>query len=187
MFLEFLDTVVNYHPSLQSINTTTGSTATGLLGVDSSTCSWFPKSSIIISSSSSAHRNYQQLTQQYDYALEKLQLSDYIEQRGAERISELFLAGTYNAYVKESNSKMPPTHISVNYLVNPSTCWLKSEYNKLYDDHKIGTCTSRADPLIFKDKGVAAIPFDPNSHPVSSKVVDRADMSWWKQITTAFG
>lgn len=101
----------------------------------------------------------------FNAGLERRRLQEYTKQHSVDRVNTLFLAGTYNPYVRDS--PLPPIHLNLNYLVDPIATKLAWEYRNLYDEHKEGPCEKRADPLIFP--GVAAIPFDPNSHPVPSE------------------
>lgn len=101
----------------------------------------------------------------FDAGLERRRLQEYTKSRSSERINSLFLSGSYNPYVRDS--PLPPIHLNLNYLIDPTAAKLGWEYRSLYDEHKEGPCENRADPLIFP--GVAAIPFDPNSHPVPTE------------------
>ena len=97
-----------------------------------------------------------------------------MSQRSEERVNTLFLGGSYNPYIRDS--PFPPTHINLNYLIDPKSISMNSEYSQLYDEHKEGPCETRADPLIVP--GVARFPFDPNQNPISTETTE----PWWKLI-----
>ncbi|KAJ1439396.1 hypothetical protein B484DRAFT_415865 [Ochromonadaceae sp. CCMP2298] len=141
--------------------------AEGLLSNEHSpaSCAWIPanahRAGIAASLSTHARKNERWWAPQYAFELEKRRLHHHVTTRGAERVNALFLAGTYNPYIRDS--PFPPTHINLNYLVDPSAVAANRAYKQLYDEHKEGPCDGRAEPLVIP--GVAAIPFDPNQHP----------------------
>jgi len=117
---------------------------------------------------------------QYNFAMEKRRLLQHMKQRSTDRVNSLFLAGSYNPYVRDS--ALPPTHINLNYLLDPQALALGSTFDRLYDSHKEGPCENRADPLILP--GVATFPFDPNQHPVA--VEEKGGEPWWNSIVEFF-
>jgi hypothetical protein len=93
----------------------------------------------------------------YQVEVLKQELTTVVDQH----LNKLFLDGLYNPFVRMY--PFPPTHVNVNYLVNPADLRTYAEYRNLYDEHKDGFAYGRADPLEFP--GVASIPFDPNQLP----------------------
>lgn len=94
------------------------------------------------------------------------------------RMKEMCLDGKHNPFIRSSS--LPPTHLNINYLFNPLAVIDNVELNRLYDEHKPGFANRRADPLSFS--GVAAIPFDPNNHPV----VKDSHVSLWQFLKNYF-
>lgn len=92
-------------------------------------------------------------------------LREFLRQRSEDTKTAMFLRGEYNPYVRET--PLPPIHLNVNYLVDPRAVLAGREVRRLYDEHRDGPCLNRADPMYFP--GVAAVPFDPNQHPVSTE------------------
>jgi hypothetical protein len=87
----------------------------------------------------------------------------------------LRLQGSYNPYLRVS--PWPPTHINVNYLMDPRTVGSNMGYSSLYDFHKEGSiATNRADSLLIP--GLAAVPFNPRELPVPPK-----EKPWWRIIS----
>lgn len=102
----------------------------------------------------------------------------YLKERRDDTVDSMFLAGTYNPFIREQG--FPPIHINLNYLIDPSALVYSAAYDKLYDEHAIGPCDSRADPLHIP--GTARFPFDPNSHPTPTEV----EIPWWKIVQEFF-
>lgn len=90
----------------------------------------------------------------------------------------LQLQGLFNPFIREYF--FPPTHINLNYLIEPSAIATGLEYNKLYDKHIDGYVENRADPLIFD--GVANTPFDPNKKPTYQQKTE----SVWEAVKDFF-
>jgi hypothetical protein len=106
-------------------------------------------------------------------------LNEFLRQRCEDTQHRMFLSGEYNPYVRET--AVPPTHINVNYLLDPRTLVADRELRGLYDSHKDGPCESRADPMYFP--GMATVPFNPNQHPVSTE----KGTSWVNVVKDFFG
>lgn len=91
--------------------------------------------------------------------------SDIIRQQlqdiANEYTNKLFLEGLFNPFIRTHS--FPPTHININYLLNPGAISNFVEFSGLYDEHKEGFAYGRADPLRFP--GVTLVPFDPNELP----------------------
>ena len=102
---------------------------------------------------------------QFSIAFEQQCLQEFLKQRMQDTQSSLTLSGAYNPYLRDTD--LPPIHINVNYLLDPKAVAAGLEYRSLYDEHRVGACEFRADPLLFP--GVAAVPFDPNQNPVSTE------------------
>ena len=90
-----------------------------------------------------------------------MQLQTELKERCIDRERTLFLQGSYNPYIRDV--PWAPTHININYLVDPRAVALGMEYNKLYDEHVDGPA-NRADSLWIQ--GVTKVAFDPNDHPI---------------------
>jgi hypothetical protein len=90
-----------------------------------------------------------------------MQLQTELKERCIDRERTLFLQGSYNPYIRDF--PWAPTHININYLVDPRAVALGMEYNKLYDEHVEGHA-NRADSLWIQ--GVTKVAFDPNDHPI---------------------
>lgn len=106
----------------------------------------------------------------FSSTLEMRKLQSDLAERCADRVRSLFLQGAYNPYIRDF--PWAPTHININYLIDPRAVALGLEYNKLYDEQVEGI-VNRAEPLLIK--GVAKVAFDPNDHPVPKE-----NKSWWK-------
>lgn len=106
------------------------------------------------------------------FAFTSVQLESDLKERIADRVRMLFLQGAFNPYVRDL--PWAPTHININYLVDPRAFALGLEYNKLYDEHVEGP-VNRAEPLWIR--GVTKVAFDPNDHPVSLE-----KNSWWTTL-----
>lgn len=103
-------------------------------------------------------------------------LKDDMKEGIEERIRFLLLEGRYNPYLRRY--PFPPIHLNLNYLIDPRTLLVNKEYGPLYDEHKEGITTNRADPLWLP--GMSRLPFDPSEHPVPKE-----NRRWW-QILVAF-
>ena len=132
----------------------------------------FSRAKTLFAANTAARRMSRLLRPQFDFSLEEHRLRRLVQQRVRDRVDALFLAGAYNPYVRDS--PLPPTHINLNYYLDPRGLLLNREYNRLYDEQRAGPCEQRADPLRLP--GVAAFPFDPNAHPIPSE----RDEPWWK-------
>jgi len=100
-------------------------------------------------------------------------LRSYLSDACKDREKLLFLQGTYNPYIRDK--PYPPTHININYLIDPRAISAAAEYEKLYDEQIDGPTVNRANPLLIP--GVARVPFDPNEHPVP-----KDQRSWWNML-----
>ena len=100
------------------------------------------------------------------------QLETDLNERCAERVRVLYLQGAYNPFIRDL--PWAPTHVNINYLVDPRALALGLEYNKLYDEQVEGP-VNRADPLWIR--GVTKVAFDPNDHPVPKE-----SKSWWQVL-----
>jgi hypothetical protein len=103
-------------------------------------------------------------------------LKDDMKEGIEERIRFLLLEGRYNPYIRRY--PFPPIHLNLNYLIDPRTILVNREYGELYDEHKEGITTNRADPLWIP--GLSRLPFDPNEQPVPKE-----NRPWW-QVLSAF-
>lgn len=112
----------------------------------------------------------------YDYDL--VELKKTLSARARDKINGLFLQGTYNPYIRFQ--PFPPTHVNVNYLLDPRKLLESKELDPLYDEHKDGFAPGRADPMLFPK--IAMFPFDPNSHPQPTE----KGQNWWEVLEDFF-
>ena len=143
----------------------------GLLGSSPSsagTSSWLPVS---------PNRASQMLLNVLDTQTEFRRLRAVCMDRVQERMRALVLAGSVNPFLRDS--PLPPTHINLNYLVDPrglSADWqLKGLYDAQDESGRV-----RADPLQFP--GIAQVPFDPAEHPIPKS----KDAPWHKVLMEFF-
>jgi hypothetical protein len=113
----------------------------------------------------------------FGVAAERRRLQRELQRLTRHHLAALVLSGGHNPYLRRS--AWPPIHLNLNYLVDPAALAVQRAYGPLYDEHREGACEHRADPLLLP--GVAAFPFDPNQHPVSSE--QRND---WKTVLKNF-
>lgn len=100
-----------------------------------------------------------------------------LKQRSDETVTASFLDGQYNPYVR--TARYPPTHLNINYLLDPRGFVVDREFNELYDEKNTGPVMNRADGMVFP--GVASVPFDPTDHPIPKDY-----QPWWAKVAEYF-
>lgn len=81
----------------------------------------------------------------FDAEVEYRALENYLKRRLTEHVNSLIVSGSFNPYVRTLN--FPPTHINMNILVDSVTMLSNREIDHYYDEHKVGACIDRADPV----------------------------------------
>lgn len=117
-----------------------------------------------------------QLNSQFQYTskYEISQFKSVCNELKEDRIRASFIQGAYNPFIR--NYPFPFTHLNINYLIDPRSVLVNSEYNKLYDEHADKIVPfNRADPLHIP--GVSRLPFNPDEHPVP-----KDNRPWWQVL-----
>lgn len=113
------------------------------------------------------HRSFEgSLKRKLSRKSQLLRFAADIEDRVKERIDSLFLGGQYNPYVRDA--PFPPTHINLNYLIDPRAVILGMQYDGVYDEHLDAVVPDRADPLLFPGVSTTIV-VDPNAKPSSKE------------------
>merc|ERR1711871_548057 len=105
-----------------------------------------------------------------DYSADAIRLADDLSRKCTDKVRNLLLQGIYNPYIR--GAPWAPTHINLNYLIDPQAVMFDFQYGQLYDPHEDKITINRADPITLP--GMAKLVFDPNKHPVPKE-----DKPWW--------
>ena len=107
------------------------------------------------------------------YRTEAKNFAKYCAKRSKDHVDTLFLQGVYNPFVRTAS--YPPTHLNLNYLIDPRSIGFEIEHRSHYDTHDDCITPNRGDALYLPN--TARIPFDPNTLPKG-----KTDSSWWQQL-----